>query len=89
MAKPSESPKGATVIFKETVLHDKHRFAPTIPIAFADPGAADYFVKLGWADYSDKKAVQTFDEGLIEIDPETIQNATGLKVADIHAQAQG
>lgn len=72
-----------TVIFSSAVKHNGITFAPTIATRFEDPDAAPYFVKCGWAEFTGSEPVMTYEQGLVDIDPETINNATGLKIADV------
>lgn len=71
-----------TVIFSGETKHGRNRFPANVAIRFEDPDAAPYFVKCGWAEFSDKEPQMTFTEGEVEVDPETVFNETGLKVAD-------
>ena len=74
--------KRDTVIFGDECRHDRHRFAPGIPIRFEGAGVAGYFEKAGWAEFSSEEPKMTFTAEEVTIDPETINHATGLKVMD-------
>lgn len=87
----AKSKEPGTVEFTEEVKHgtgDKfHRFSRSQVVAFEDPDAADYFVKLGWAKPSTDEPMLTLTQEELDIDPETIQNESGLKVADLNVKS--
>jgi CMP-2-keto-3-deoxyoctulosonic acid synthetase len=72
-----------TVIFNQAVKHGTHRFLPRSKVKFETDGAAEYFVKCGWADFTDQKPDVIIQEDELTIDPETIHTETGLKVKDL------
>ncbi len=86
-------PKIGAVEFNQEVKHGTnekvHRFFPGQVVGFEDHDAVAYFTKLGWADASTKKPVMTLSIDELDIDPDTVQNRTGLKVADITTTSEG
>ncbi len=82
-----------TLKFNQEVKHatgDKfHRFLKGTVVKFEDPDAVNYFTNFGWADTSDDEPQLTLTKEELDIDPETVQNATGLKVQDIITQSEG
>lgn len=75
------------VEFTDNALHGRERFIKGNVIGFKDKGAAEYFVKCGWAKPSKAEPAFVYDEGSIEIDPDTIHNESGMKVADLEVQS--
>lgn len=69
-----------TIKFSGPVKHGKETFVADYPYAFEDKGAEEYFVACGWAEPTDQKAKHTYEEGSIEIDPDTIHYDTGVPV---------
>jgi hypothetical protein len=69
------------VEFKHTVKHGRLQFHAGPVYGFKDARAEEYFVKAGFADKSNKKAMVTLPKGSVEIDPETVfANSGGKKV---------
>src|SRR4051812_31039788 len=66
-----------TVEFNREVKHGTHRLHKRLVARFEDPDAAPYFVRAGWAEFTDKEPDVTFTEGEVEIDPETIMGNNG------------
>jgi hypothetical protein len=76
-----------TIIFSGLTKHGKLILAPNVPTSFDDEGAEEYFVKCGWASETDQEAAVTYPEGMVEVDPETRHNESGLLVKDIVVDA--
>lgn len=58
---------------------------PSLPVAFEDPDAAPFFVKVGWADESTLDPVITYSQEEVSIDPETVYGSGPLKGAVVMA----
>jgi hypothetical protein len=72
-----------TIEFGALTKHGTMQFVPDYPLAFDDKGAEEYFVAAGFAAKSDKKAKHTYEEGTIEIDPNTIHYESGIPISAI------
>lgn len=75
-------------IFNSVTKHGIHVFVPNAPLGFEDPDAVPYFKACGWGEESDLEPVHVYVEGEVSIDPDTIHNASGLKVQDIIGDSQ-
>jgi hypothetical protein len=51
---------------------DRLVIAPTVPTAFEDDHAEEYFVSMGWAEETNEDPVVTYPEGSVNIDPKAI-----------------
>jgi len=60
-------------------------FVPDYPYAFEDKGAEDYFIACGWAEKTSEEPKRVYEEGSIEIDPDTMHYDHGVPVAMIIA----
>lgn len=69
-----------TVIFKGRTLQDKLDLFPSVPIAFDDEGAEDYFCAAGWADKTDKEPMATYPVGSVNVDPLAVHAESGKHV---------
>ena len=61
-----------SIIFTGPTKHGAQTFAPSVPLAFEDEGAEDYFKAAGWAEPTKEEAVMTYPAGTVEIDPTTV-----------------
>ena len=77
-----------TVVFNGETKQSGLRFPPATPIRFEGEGHADFFVLAGWADYSDEEPKMIIGADEIEVDPDTIHNATGLRVMDVESKLE-
>ena len=75
--------KVEAVKFTDSPKHGGHQFIKGTVIGFKGAGVADYMVKCGWAEHSKAEPQHVYEAGEVEIDPDTIHTASGLKVKDI------
>jgi hypothetical protein len=69
-----------SIIFLEARLHGTLQFLPTVPLAFEDERAEEYFIAAFGAQPSDKPPIHTYPVGSVVIDPKTVFAATGARV---------
>lgn len=60
--------------FNGPTKHGKLDLIASVPLAFDDKGAEEYFIKAGWAEKTTKTPIHTYPKGSVVIDPNTVFN---------------
>lgn len=68
------------IIFNQSVKHGRLQLIPTVPLAFQDERAEEFFVAAGWAEATDQEPIHTYPAGSVAIDPDTVFAGTNQKV---------